>query len=301
MMAKSRVVFFALVAASCTIGCRARKYEVPKSPDIGKAMMVRKAFAGESTASAGGGSTAAVAQPTGWATLKGRFVLDGAAPQQSRLKVSSDMEVCAPGGNAPLSEDVVVGSGGGIQGVAIFLTSKISDDEPWTHPSAKAGQGGEVVFDQKECRFLTHVIGLRAGQTMKILNSDPVGHNTNIQAKKNASFNQIVAANGSVNYTPTEVENGPVPVSCSIHPWMSAYMLVRGNGYFAVTDEDGNFEIPNLPAGVELEFKVWQEKSKFMSGIEIGGSPVKKGKYNVTLEPDATKEVAVNIPVSLFN
>ena len=40
---------------------------------------------------------------------------------------------------------------------------------------------------------------------------------------------------------------------------MTAYLLPRKNGYFAITDADGNFEIANVPAGEPLEFQVWHE------------------------------------------
>ena len=40
---------------------------------------------------------------------------------------------------------------------------------------------------------------------------------------------------------------------------MIGYLLPRKNGYFAMTDADGKFEIANVPAGEPLEFQVWHE------------------------------------------
>ena len=40
-----------------------------------------------------------------------------------------------------------------------------------------------------------------------------------------------------------------IPVGCDVHPWMRAYISVSGHPFFAVTGEDGAFELSNLPAG----------------------------------------------------
>ena len=62
-------------------------------------------------------------------------------------------------------------------------------------------------------------------------------------------------------------------------------MITRNNGYFAVTKADGSFEIPNLPAGVELEFRVWQEKLSFVQAVKVNGEDKKwsKGRFKQTL------------------
>ena len=97
-----------------------------------------------------------------------------------------------------------------------------------------------------------------------MLNSDPVGHNTNIAGGGTAATINatIPAAKSYAMYEPGGESPEPFAVSCSIHPWMSAQMIVRDSPYFAVTKPDGTFEIANVPAGVPLEFRVWQEKSK---------------------------------------
>lgn len=251
----------------------------------------------------GGGASAAEAtvsdqQPTGWATLRGKFVLAGNPPPRQPLKVDKETDVCAPGGVQVLSENMVVASDGGIKDVVIYLTSKIPDDEPWTHPTMKPGTLTDPVdFDQKQCIFLTHTLAMRTSQPLRILNSDPIGHNTNLAPSKNQGFNQIIPAGtpGTI-YQPTSQENAPFPVACSIHPWMGANMIIRDNGYFAVTAPDGTFEIQNLPAGVELEFRVWQEKARFIQQVTVEGQSQKwsKGKFLKTLS-DGDNELAVTV------
>jgi hypothetical protein len=62
----------------------------------------------------------------------------------------------------------------------------------------------------------------------------------------------------TLQITPDSPERAPGPVSCSIHPWMQAWWLVLDHPYFAVTDDNGNFEIKNAPAGTQ-RVVVWQE------------------------------------------
>ena len=54
---------------------------------------------------------------------------------------------------------------------------------------------------------------------------------------------------------------GIVPVFCDIHSHMSAYILVFNHPFFAVTDDDGRYTIPNVPAGA-YTLVVWSELGK---------------------------------------
>ena len=108
--------------------------------------------------------------------------------------------------------------------------------------------------------FLTDVLGCQVNQKIDVKNSDPVGHNTKIDPAKGVPFNQNLPTGQVLVYTATAEEAFPAIVSCSIHPWMRAYMLPRKDKYFAVTKPDGSFEIPNLPAGEEFEIQVWHQR-----------------------------------------
>ena len=102
----------------------------------------------------------------------------------------------------------------------------------------------------------------------------------------------------------TNEETLPVKVGCSIHPWMRAYMMPRKDKYFAVTKPDGTFEIPNLPAGEELELQVWHERAGGPAGALVLQNPdlkwTNKGRFKVKLEPDQTKELALDVPAAAF-
>ncbi len=275
-------------------------------PDMERVVALRNAFGGATVDGDDGASKApAGPEPVGWASLKGKFRINGAPPKRFAVSIAKDAEVCAPAGREVLSEQVIVGDDGGVKNVVVFLSQAIPQEEPWSHPEMAAGKTGDVEFDQEECIFLSHVFPMQTSQQLKILNSDPVGHNTKLSPKKNAGFDRTVAAGGEAFYQPTAEENAPFPVACAVHPWMNAWIMVRDNSYLAVTGEDGSFEIPNLPAGVELEFRVWQEKVKFLQDVTVNGETTewKKGRVVVKLDPDdlSKNELDVVIDASVFN
>jgi hypothetical protein len=53
---------------------------------------------------------------------------------------------------------------------------------------------------------------------------------------------------------------GIISIQCEVlHTWMSAYVVVTSSPSFAVTDNEGEFVIEDVPAGTR-EIKVWHEK-----------------------------------------
>jgi hypothetical protein len=268
---------------------------------------------------ASGGASAAetLGTPIGWATIKGRFVVRGNPPAPQPINMGENKDMCPPAN----TETVVVGPGGELRNVLVYLEDKIPDDSAeanpvWTHPdydiSKHAGtppedllpqQRAEVEFDQKNCRFQDHAFAFRSNQTLRILNSDPFGHNTNLKTQDRARpFDQTIPAGASAAYTPGGTEKRPFPVSCAIHPWMSARMIIRDNPYFAVSKQDGTFEIQNVPAGVDLTFRVWQEGANYLEGVEVNGEkkPWPKGRLELKLDPDEIRNLEVVVDASAF-
>lgn len=237
---------------------------------------------------ADGGGDATVATdsgPKGFATLKGQFVLGAGDVEIKLLNVTRDHQVCAPGGQPPRENTLLVDTGTkGIADIVIFARKT-----KHKHESAQKPEQAEVVFDQKECLFLSPAFVAQVGQTIQVKNSDPVGHNTNIQG---TSFNQIIPVNQSAPFEVKSQVDVAKEVGCNVHPWMKAYMWFRKDGYFAVTAKDGTFTIENLPAGELIEFQVWHARA--LTGLALTAPELKwdaKGRFRVTLEPDAPKDL----------
>jgi hypothetical protein len=274
---------------SC-VGCGPTRVVAPGA-DAEAAGRIRATLV--TASSSGGTEQAAAATGTGWGTLKGRFTFAGTPAQPKALVVDKDTEVCSMGGMKLLDRSVLVDSSSkGLANVVVFArkTSRVKN----------AAAETPLVFDQKNCEFLSPVFAARVGQPVEVRNSDPIGHNTNIAG---SSFNQLIPAGQGTAYKPDAETGMPTMVTCNIHPWMKAYAVFRKDGYVAVSAADGSFTIPDLPAGETIEFQVWHERSGGPNGAvglekpELKWTP--KGRFQVTLEPDAVKDLGtLEIPAA---
>jgi len=144
-------------------------------------------------------------------------------------------------GKKPTTRFYVVGKDGGLGDVLVQIKGL----------SGGPAASGKHVIDQKGCEYLPYVSACRAGQTISVLNSDPVLHNVHPQP----------AVAGNKEYNKAQLPNGPaldfvysqpeefLKFKCDVHPWMFSYVNVMGHGYFAVTDENGKFSIAGVPDG----------------------------------------------------
>ena len=238
------------------------------------------------------------AQAAEWASLKGRFVFDGTPPAPIEITADKDVEVC--GKHKLVNEELVVSDDKGIANVVLFVRSK----GVTVHPDLVDGSKADpVVLDNKDCRFQPHVGFVQTGQTLTIKNSDTVGHNSNIATMKNSPSNSLVPSNGSSDVTFSRAEAIPASVTCNIHPWMKAYLVIRPNPYGAVSGADGSFEIENLPVGEELEFQLWHEKGGYLDEFTLGGkkASAKRGRIDFTVEEGGTDLGDIVVDAKMFN
>jgi len=270
-----------LCFAALVVGCGPQRVAAPVA-DVAAAKAIREGLV-TSVAAVAGGVEAAVAG-SGWASLKGRFVFAGDPGQPRPLVADKDTEVCGKSEKLFDRSLRVDTSSKGLADVVVFVrkSSRVKS------PAADAA----LVFDQKNCEFLAPVFAARVGQAMEVRNSDPVGHNTNIDG---TSFNQLIPAGQATTYTPDVDMGTPKAVTCNIHPWMKAFVIFRKDGYVAVSSVDGSFAIPDLPAGEPLEFQVWHARATGGGGglvlerPDLKWSP--KGRFQLTLQADEVKDL----------
>ena len=177
-------------------------------------------------------------------------------PRRKVFQIGADPQCVRMRGNDPLlSERIVVNANGTVKNVFVYVKSGLPAGREWPVPEEV------MVVDQKGCRYEPHVFGILAGQTVRILNSDATLHNVNCNPKQNAGFNKAQPRQG-LKYE--HVFNNPeimIKLKCDSHTWMSAYCGVLDHPFFAVTDDQGAFEIKGLPAG-EYIVATWHEDKR---------------------------------------
>ncbi len=235
-----------------------------------------------------------------WGSLKGRLVFDGPVPTAAKIDVNKDQQFCGKFGL--VDESLVVNpKNNGLANGVIWLYVARGGEKPAIHESYAKSFAEPVVADNSKCRFEPHVVTLRAGQKLVIKNSDQVGHNTKVDTFTNDPFNFTIPVGGEIDHTFDAGERLPVQMSCSIHPWMKSWLVLQEHPYVAVTDEDGNFEIKNIPAG-NWTFQFWQEKSGYLKETSLGsGATDNRGRAELTIKPGELDLGTIKVSAELFS
>ena len=205
------------------------------------------------------------------ASVKGAVKFTGAAPKLSRIDMSQD-PVCAKAHPTPVTtEEVEVGSGGGLANVVVYVSDGLTshDFQPPQQPAA---------LEQKGCQYKPHVLAMQAGQKLDVVNSDETTHNIHPIPNNNREWNMTQPHGMALEQTFAR-EEVAVPVKCNIHPWMKGYIAVFKHPYFAVSDKNGDFELKGLPPGT-YTITAWQEKlGTQMQKITVGAGETKTADF----------------------
>jgi hypothetical protein len=205
----------------------------------------------KSAAAAPAAAAPAAAPAAGSATIKGKVSFEGTAPTEPVIKMDADA-YCKSQHKEPVYEEtVVVNPNKTLRWVLVYIKEGVQGTYP---PPAEA-----VTLDQHGCQYHPHVFGIMVGQPLKVLNSDGTLHNIHALPHKNPEFNIGQPFKGMETVKKFDTPEVPVHFKCDVHKWMGAYCGVFTNPFFAVTDDQGNFEIKNLPPG-NYVVEAWQEK-----------------------------------------
>ena len=201
-------------------------------------------------------------------TLSGRVTFRGSKPARKKIDMQSDAG-CP--GNA-YDEPVITGKTGGLSNAFVYIQSGLEGKkfDPAEQPAT---------LDQHGCMFSPRVIGMRAGEVLRVTNSDQVSHNIHPMPENNREWNQQQSPG-----TPALEHKFPradvmIPVKCNVHSWMHAYIGVVDHPYFAVTGVDGAFEWKNVPPG-DYTIAVWHEKlGELKQSVHLAASGAETVKF----------------------
>ncbi|MEZ6197223.1 MAG: carboxypeptidase regulatory-like domain-containing protein [Planctomycetota bacterium] len=209
--------------------------------------------------------------------ITGRIRFPGDAPAPGTLDLKQD-SWCAEN-HAVFDESLVVDPAGGVAHTLVYLEGleEWSSDFPLPEGSARLVQDG--------CRYEPHVLAMRAGQPLDVVNADDTSHNVHFFSRRNEEYNftQHRPKTTEIALHRPELD---IPVRCAYHPWMGARVHVFPHPAFAVTGADGRFTIEGVPPG-RYRLVVRHERCRGLPGpreIEVGpGAEVALGDLDLSL------------------
>jgi plastocyanin len=217
----------------------------------------------------------------GSGTISGRVTLEGTPPKERELPLDAACSASCKqhGTEMPRFTRTYVTKNGGLGDVLVTLV----DIPPQPIPAGT----GALVIDQRGCEYHPYVAACQVGQTIHVTNLDPLTHNIHTLPK--VSGNKEVNKSQAAETKPLEfVYDKPeefLQFKCDVHPWMFTYVSVLNHPFYAVTSEDGHFEIKGLPDG---KYKVKFKHRK--AGEKIKEVEIKDGK--------ATVDVVLTVPAA---
>ena len=197
-----------------------------------------------------------LASPAQAGTIQGEVKYSGKVPAPVTHKTGKFAKVC---GSEILEESLIL-KNQKVKNAVIWLEGK--------EAKKLKNTAGAYTIDQKKCAYSPHVLAMPQGSELKILTSDPINHNIHTYSFDNDPINIMFLPNQ--DYTQEMEEPEVVKVSCDLHNWMVAYIVVTPHSYFAMTQNNGSFEIKNVPPG-KYTLKLWHESlGEESRKIEVG-------------------------------
>jgi len=212
--------------------------------------------------------------------IDGVVAFDGAAPKNEPIKMNAD-PVCVKENPTPQTQETYEVAYGKLANVFVYVKDGLGNysyDPP----------AGAVTIDQKGCRYHPHILALRIGQKLEIVNNDPTLHNIHALPKSNAEFNTGQPIQGMKTEHVFNSKEIMVPFKCDVHGWMNAYLAVMDHPYYAITGADGKFSLKGLLPGT-YTVEAWHEKAGTQTAqVTIGAKETKEANFTFKAGATAT-------------
>jgi hypothetical protein len=201
--------------------------------------------------------------------IAGRVTIAGTVPPNAPITMSSD-PVCASANKEPVTSETFVVKDGGLDNVFVYIKDDLTKKYLFDTPTTAA------TIEQKGCRYVPHVLGIRVTQPLQIVNDDATMHTVHGTGRSNQEFNfsqPLPGLKNTVAFTTPEVL---LPVKCDVHPWMHAFVGVVNHPYFAVTSDGGTFTLRTVPPGTYTVEAVHEKLGTQTQSVTIGDKEKKE-------------------------
>lgn len=188
-------------------------------------------------------------------TVKGKINFDGKMAPPKEIRVAADAFCVQTHKDKPLFVEKYVFNmeKATLCNVVVWVKEVKGTFEPPAKPA---------VIDQVGCQYSPHVTAAMAGQKVEFHNSDSTAHNLKFTSQNNGQFNEGQPVKDMVKDVVFSKAEEQMHLACSVHAWMNAYIFTFDHPFFAVSDENGEFEIKGLPAG-KYTLTSWHEFDRF--------------------------------------
>jgi hypothetical protein len=191
-----------------------------------------------------------IVKVTNGGTISGTVKWSGPLPHQRDFPINKDPKVCDPDSKRMIDlERLIVGPQGGVANTIVYLKG-ISSGKAMDLPEQRRH------LDQKQCRYVPHILLVPQNATLQMESSDATLHTIHMEGA--ATFNLPFPYTHQITAR-TMSAPGLVTLRCNGgHVWMNAEMMVVPHPYYAVTDASGEFEFTDVPPGT-YQIVAWHE------------------------------------------
>jgi hypothetical protein len=195
---------------------------------------------------------ALLAFPVSAGEVGGMVKFEGTPPKLRPIDTKADEYCEKMHKEEPLySDEATIGPNGEFAYIFVYVVNPPPGDYPVPN---------EVVsLSQYRCRYELPVFGMRVGQTIEFVNNDQTTHNVRGFPKFNRVFNFGQPPGLPPRTRVFDKAEMPLKIKCDVHNWMKAHCFVMDHPFFAVTDLEGRYHIPDLPPGT-YTLRAWHER-----------------------------------------
>jgi tetratricopeptide (TPR) repeat protein len=192
-----------------------------------------------------------VAEVNNGGELRGRVTLTGPIPRARSFHLihAPNIQFCArisDGKGHRILKDFTVSANSGLKDTVIALQG-VNKGKPF--PTKMQ------TFNIDRCHSDQYVIGVRNGENILIENKDPIRHEIATYEINKANYvdqrsnKAIIKKSSQIRSAFVRQDTDEFLIKCNLHPFLQTRGFMVENPYYAISDQEGNFSLKDVPPG----------------------------------------------------